>query len=132
MTNTLISIGISDLAGLEEQIELNFKDQKIFFDPGTPNKDIVFSGISAPITLCEDSCEYTFMFELKFRGSQSLKFVPMGKVTDANLKSSWSDPSFSGSFLPDDYKVESDNFQAHWNIYYSCPGNVLLEEDRLV
>ena len=46
-----ISIGISDLRGIEKQIDLNWNNDKLSFNPGTVTKDVVRSGINARIPL---------------------------------------------------------------------------------
>lgn len=58
-----------------------------------------------------------FSFDLKINGSESLKFLPIGKETDATMKSNWHSPSFDGNFLPDDNKeISQEGFTATWRI----------------
>jgi len=45
-----------------------------------------------------------------------LYFTPVGKVTDVNISSSWKNPSFNGAFLPDKRTINSNGFEANWNI----------------
>ena len=45
------NIGITDLKGIEEQIELDWNKNKIFFNPGTSTKDLVNSGINDALSL---------------------------------------------------------------------------------
>jgi inner membrane protein len=42
----------------------------------------------------------------------------MGKVTDINMNSNWSNPSFNGAFLPDTHKVDHNGFVANWNVLH--------------
>ncbi|CAM3457621.1 cell envelope integrity protein CreD [Aequorivita lipolytica] len=60
----------------------------------------------------------TFSFNLKINGSESLKFLPIGKETDATMKSNWHSPSFDGNFLPEDTnkEISKDGFTANWRI----------------
>lgn len=71
-----------------------------------PNAKEIFSG-----TL-------PFSFNLKINGSESLKFLPIGKETDATMKSNWHSPSFDGNFLPEDTnkQISKDGFTATWRI----------------
>ncbi|SRX54788.1 cell envelope integrity protein CreD [Aequorivita sp. CIP111184] len=59
-----------------------------------------------------------FSFNLKINGSESLKFLPIGKETDATMKSNWHSPSFDGNFLPEDTnkEISKDGFTATWRI----------------
>src|SRR5690606_26804012 len=59
-----------------------------------------------------------FSFDLKINGSESLKFLPIGKETDATMKSNWHSPSFDGNFLPEDTnkEISQDGFTATWRI----------------
>ncbi|MBN2669111.1 MAG: cell envelope integrity protein CreD [Bacteroidales bacterium] len=113
------NIGISDLKGIEKQIELDWNDQKAFFNSGTSSNDIVVSGISVPIKLAfDDSTDYQFNFKLSLKGSQSINFTPVGKTSDVHLSSNWPTPSFVGNFLPDDRSINEQGFTADWNILH--------------
>lgn len=59
-----------------------------------------------------------FSFDLKINGSESLKFLPIGKETDATMKSNWHSPSFDGNFLPEDTnkEISKDGFNATWRV----------------
>jgi inner membrane protein len=59
-----------------------------------------------------------FSFDLKINGSESLKFLPIGKETDATMKSNWHSPSFDGNFLPEDTnkEISQEGFTAAWRI----------------
>ncbi|MCK5338467.1 MAG: cell envelope integrity protein CreD [Bacteroidales bacterium] len=118
LDKAVLSLGISDLTGIEEQVSLQFNQETGLFDPGMISNDIIYSGINAPVVLCDDSCSYEFLFELKLKGSQMLYFVPMGKITDVNIESSWANPSFNGAFLPDTHHITDDGFTAGWNILH--------------
>lgn len=112
-------VGINDLRGIEEQINLNWNAEKISFNPGVSSNDVVSSGINALLTLNpEDSTEYKFNLSLDLKGSQLLYFTPVGKVTDVNLSSPWPNPSFNGAFLPDSREVTDAGFKANWNVLH--------------
>ena len=118
LDKAFISIGVTDLTGIEEQVSLQWNDETGVFDPGTVDTDIIYSGINAPVTICDDSCSYDFSFGIKLKGSQKLYFVPFGKLTDVTIMSSWSNPSFNGAFLPDDHDITANGFTANWNILH--------------
>ncbi|PKP05058.1 MAG: cell envelope integrity protein CreD [Bacteroidetes bacterium HGW-Bacteroidetes-6] len=112
-------IGIDDLRGIEQQVVLNWNNEKVSFNPGVSSSDIVESGINALIPLNpNDSTAYNFSLNLDLKGSQTLYFTPVGKVTDITLSSEWPDPSFNGAFLPDTRDVNDKGFSANWNVLH--------------
>jgi inner membrane protein len=114
-----ISIGISDLRGIEKQIDLTWDDRLYLFNPGTVTNNVLRSGINARIPIqVSDSASYPFSFSLDLKGSQLLYFVPVGKVTNITMNSSWNNPSFNGAFLPDSRQVNDSGFSANWNVLH--------------
>ncbi|MEQ9279010.1 MAG: cell envelope integrity protein CreD [Balneola sp.] len=120
--NAFLSIGISDLRGIEEQIDLKWGENTKVFNPGTITTNIISSGINAPLNISVNSngdiLSEPFAFNLKLKGSEYLRFVPVGKITDVELKSDWNTPSFDGAFLPDHRTVSDSGFVANWNILH--------------
>jgi inner membrane protein len=47
-----------------------------------------------------------------------LHFLPFGKRTTVNISSPWSDPSFTGNYLPDNRVVNNQGFNANWKVLY--------------
>lgn len=112
-----LAIGIRDLRGIEKQVTLNWNNAAIPFGSGVPTKDVVWGGLSADVAMTNDSNNtYAFGFELDLKGSQQLFFVPVGKETSIDLKSTWQNPSFNGAFLPDTHHVDAAGFNAHWEV----------------
>lgn len=112
-------IGINDLRGIEEQVNLTWNKENISFNPGVSSNDIVESGINALLSLDpNDSSAYNFNLNLDLKGSQLLYFTPVGKVTDIKLSSEWPNPSFNGAFLPDNRGVSEKGFIANWNVLH--------------
>lgn len=112
-------VGINDLRGIEEQVNLAWNNEQISFNPGVTSSDVVNSGINALLNLTEkDSTAYNFNLSLDLKGSQLLYFTPVGKVTDINVNSEWSNPSFNGAFLPDNREVTENGFNANWNVLH--------------
>ena len=114
-----LTMGITDLRGIEEQVKLNWNAEKYLFNPGVISTDIIGSGINSPVGINgKDSSSYSFSFDLDIKGSQFLYFTPVGKITDVNISSSWKNPSFTGAFLPDSRNVSDTGFTAYWNILH--------------
>jgi len=59
---------------------------------------------------------FAFKFQLNLNGSQQLTFAPAAQETTVNLSSDWSDPSFTGAFLPTERVIEGGGFSARWQV----------------
>ena len=55
-----------------------------------------------------------FSATLRIKGAGSLHFVPVGRETTVSASSTWSNPSFTGTALPDLRKVGDSGFVADW------------------
>lgn len=108
-------LGIPDLRGLEDQVKLQWNEENKVFDPGVPVPDLVTSGINAPVRVQAGS-PWHFKIDAALKGSGALFFTPVGKITDVSLKSPWSDPSFTGAFLPDQKHISATGFDADWKV----------------
>ena len=118
-----LSIGISDLRGIQNQIDVIFNDQTYNFNPGTPfiDKVTIPVGISAnvhakPVPSSKSLAPTSFNIEIQLKGSQRLYFIPTGKTTDVNIGSTWKSPSFGGNFLPLERNISNQGFNARWTI----------------
>lgn len=113
----LLAVGIPDLRGLNDQVSLQWGGKSSVFDPGIPVSGVAESGIHAPIFLsATDTGVDSFRIEVSLKGSGSLFFTPLGKVTDVRLSAPWADPSFTGAFLPDEKNITPQGFEASWRV----------------
>jgi inner membrane protein len=112
-----ISFNISDLRGIQKDAELNLDGKKYKLTPGL--KDKVFqNGFYSDLNLSTQDLPHNFDIELELNGMENLDFVPLGKFTEVNMKSSWNNPSFAGAFLPTSREVNEDGFTAQWKVNY--------------
>ena len=113
-----ITIGISDLRGIKNEINLNWNEEKLDVIPGSRIPEIIYSGITVNIpNLSEILNEnLSFNFSLDLQGSKNLSFIPVGSSTKVDLKSPWTSPSFNGNFLPDTRQINDDGFTASWSV----------------
>lgn len=113
-----LTINISDLRGIKETVSIKWNDKEKQVEPGSGIPSLVKSGITVHDIFDKDpdNDTFDFSFTLNLQGSQYLGFVPLGKETDINLSSSWADPSFTGSFLPDNRTVTDGGFTADYKI----------------
>lgn len=59
-----------------------------------------------------------FNFAITYNGSNSVKFIPVGKITTVSVDSDWESPSFEGSFAASDTTktINKKGFHADWKI----------------
>ncbi|AZQ64659.1 cell envelope integrity protein CreD [Flammeovirga pectinis] len=112
-----LTIGISDLRGIKNQIKMKWNDNLLTVKPGTKIPDLIESGVTIPIALTKENLSsFDFNFDLDLQGSQNLSFIPLGATTQVALKSNWNSPSFVGNFLPDQRDITEEGFTASWKV----------------
>lgn len=113
-----VAVGISDMKGLKENVILKWNDEEKNLSPGIETNDVLASGMStfAGVDKEKKSEKYFFDFNVVLNGSRDVLFSPIGKTTELKLASSWLDPSFQGAFLPEDYSLTENGFEANWKI----------------
>lgn len=113
-----LTINISDLRGIKEKIVMNWDGVEKQIEPGSSIPGVIKSGVTVTDIFTEkpDTNAKNFSFDLNLQGSQYLGFIPLGKETHVQLNSEWRDPSFSGSFLPDNRTVNEAGFTAEYTI----------------
>ena len=123
---------VSDVQGLKEDMVLNLAvtGQAVAGQgPSAITLDMVpakFStqqfqnalSASLPAGLADLHGPLEFSTTVKLKGSGNLLFVPVGKETKVEAASSWSNPSFTGTFLPDVRTVKDSGFVADWRVLY--------------
>jgi inner membrane protein len=112
----ILSFGISEMRGINKNIQLNWGKDQLNPKPGVKNKKIYTNGISTRVVINKDE-KNTFSMKLNLRGSEKINFYPLGRLTEVDLKSKWSSPSFEGAFLPKTRVINKDGFLAHWEIF---------------
>ncbi|MDH5609530.1 MAG: cell envelope integrity protein CreD [Cyclobacteriaceae bacterium] len=113
-----LTLGISDLRGIEEEINLTWGGQQVSVQPGSKISDIIHSGVTVILPDLEPhhNGNIDFSFDLTLQGSKNLSFVPVGSTTEVNLKSNWPAPGFVGNFIPDNREVTDQGFSSQWKV----------------
>lgn len=116
LSEAQILFGLSDFQGINEEIQMTWKDQQIVLNAGMPNNRLIEKGLSAPINLSLSDLNSTTKFDmkLKLRGSEGLFFLPYGKTTKVKLKANWPNPSFEGS--SPNSSLSDSSFNADWTM----------------
>jgi inner membrane protein len=117
-SKAMLNIGISDLRGIEEEVSLKQGNSKLAFLPGVSENALAGSGIHLPLEeVIHHFHENPFSIEISLKGSERLFFVPLGKETEVQMASTWKDPSFIGSFLPE-HNIRPEGFKATWKVLH--------------
>jgi len=112
-----VTLGLPDTRGIKEKVDLEWENKKYSFNPGVKTSDIVALGINTDIDLSQDNNDgQNFKIRLSLNGSRDLYFAPLGRSTQVELSSAWSDPSFQGAFLPESHTINEAGFTAKWKV----------------
>ncbi|MEN8141497.1 MAG: cell envelope integrity protein CreD [Thermodesulfobacteriota bacterium] len=114
----VFAIGLTDMRGIKENINVIFADENYAVSPGLKTSDIARAGVSAPVPLSQGDRAKEFSFSLNLNGSEQIRFTPLGEETVVSLKSSWASPSFNGAFLPSQRQISEDGFVANWRVLH--------------
>lgn len=118
-----VSVGISDIRGIKNSLQLQLDKQSYEFEPGSELK-ILGDGVHAafPLDVIQDVSEQpkklSFAFKLLLDGTEQLHVSPIGKETHVELRSDWPHPRFTGNFLPVERSVSEAGFSARWQTSY--------------
>lgn len=116
LEDAFVSVGISDMTGLRDIVEINWNGREYIASPGVETNDVIESGFSFSPDPGPDSRAFNFDFELNLNGSMGLLFSPVGEQTTVQITSDWPNPSFTGHFLPVSREVNTGGFSATWNV----------------
>ncbi|MAP54606.1 cell envelope integrity protein CreD [Altibacter sp.] len=110
----------SNLNGIRSGLEVQLGAETVAMSPRY-DQHYLNTIQSDPLkTLTVESAEpVSFSFDLKINGSESLKFIPVGKKTTVRMDSDWHSPSFDGKYLPDDgtKEISKSGFYADWQVF---------------
>ncbi len=111
-----LSFNVDDPKGIQQNIVLKWDDVVQRIDPGLKEKNIFTNGFHSVIAINKDKPLGSFEINLSLNGVDDLNFVPMGKSTEVNVTSTWSNPAFIGNFLPAERNISDKGFTASWNV----------------
>jgi inner membrane protein len=111
-----LCLDISDAKGLQDELHMQWNDSTLSFAPAYVNNAVIKEGFMSPVALTETDASKGFSFSthINLNGSEELLFTPVGKETTIEMRSSWPDPSFTGSQLPQTSNIKGSGFVAQW------------------
>lgn len=110
-----LSVFVSDIRGLDQLPEFQWNQQDMDFESGSLVSEKM-SGMHVKLEKFDPEKLKLQKFSLQFpvRGMQKIAFSPLGKDTSVDIEADWPHPSFIGRYLPSDYHVDSNRFNARW------------------
>ncbi len=118
VTECAITLGISDLRGIEGNVDLELDGRTYTFTEGSAGVRDEKSHVREVLTLDKRAMDgvtaIPFRLTFKMKGSEYLMVKPYGEMTEVSIRSDCPDPSFTGDFLPSERDVREDGFDAKW------------------
>ena len=111
-----VTVLITDVRALTNSNGLKWGERVVALEPGAKFGDS--SGVHAPLRPSDLSEEtIPFSLHLSLNGSNKLAVAPVGSQTEFEVKSNWADPSFEGSWLPQEKTpITADGFESRWSV----------------
>ena len=114
-----LSLIVSDAHGLADNVVLVVNGKPLSAVPGSGLSNS--SGVQVPLALAGPD-NLTLDTNFLLRGSREFSIAPLGRRTTARIDSTWASPSFFGTFLPTDRRIDANGFTASWVVPYLARG----------
>lgn len=84
------------------------------------DEDNYFGTLETDAFTYNPSQKLDFNFNMSYNGSNSVQFIPVGKITTTSVNANWDSPSFIGNFAASDTtkKITNKDFHADWKILH--------------
>lgn len=108
-------VGISDIRGIENALELSLDDQRLPFEAGT-GLDWMAGGVHVSLPQLDGQAarEFSYAFDLALQGTGQFHVLPVGRSSRVQMQANWPHPSFVGSYLPASREIDAQGFTARW------------------
>lgn len=111
-----VIMAVNDPKGIAGKLGIDWNGRELAMEPGLPDKYLSSRTVSVPVRAASDIKDYSFSLNLALHGSSSFMVEPVGRLTNVSLTSPWTNPSFTGSFLPESRQVSDKGFSAKWQV----------------
>ena len=115
-----IIVKTTNLKSIKSELKIQLNNDKFSFEPQNSDKSeysvLATNNFDYKALIKND--KINFNFGITYNGSNSVKFIPVGKVTTISVDSDWESPSFEGSFAASDTTktINKKGFHADWKI----------------
>lgn len=112
-----ILVKTTNLKSSKSDLNLKLNDSTLTFE-SKANSDKYYDDLESDVFDLKDLKTLSFNFQMKYNGSNSVKFVPVAKNTTVSIDSDWQNPSFEGIFAANttSKSITKNGFHADWNI----------------
>ncbi len=117
--DAVLAIGISDGRAIAEMPAARINGKPAAFRPGgqrvTAAPPQIVTSVGGHLAAAANP-SLSFDVSLRLKGSESLRFIPVGDTTSVSVTSDWANPSFSGNYLPVERSINETGFSASWQV----------------
>lgn len=115
-----IIVKTTNLKSIKSELKIQLNKDTYSFEPQNADKSeysVLATNIFDYKALAGNNT-IDFNFAIIYNGSNSVKFIPIGKITNVSVDSDWESPSFEGTFAASDTTktVNKTGFHADWKI----------------
>jgi len=111
-----LHLGLLDLTGLRSAV-LTWDGEPRPLGPGRGVGDLWPLGLVSAVGGTGGPGQgHEVVVRMTVLGSGGFEVLPLARTTRVNLESPWLDPSFIGTFLPEERRLGADGFTARWTV----------------
>lgn len=112
-----ILVKTTNLKSSKSDLNLKLNDSNYAFE-SKANTDKYYDDLESDVFDLKDLKTLSYKFQMKYNGSNSVKFVPVAKNTKVSIDSDWQNPSFEGIFSANtgSKTITKKGFHADWTI----------------
>ncbi len=118
---TVIVVKTTNLKSIKSDLKIKLNEQTLSFESKPSEENDIYGTLESDFfdyKLLSKNENIDFSFNMLYNGSNSVEFVPVGKVTNVSIDSDWQSPSFDGAFSKNDTTFTSTpkGFHADWKV----------------
>ena len=115
-----VIVNTTNLKSIKSDLKISLNDQFFSFESKSNNQSNygVLESNQFDYIALQNQDKINFKFQMKFNGSESVQFIPIGKTTNVKIDSDWKSPSLMGTFAANEEnkKIDSTGFHAEWKL----------------
>lgn len=115
-----IVVKTTNMKSIKSELKMQLNQQTLRFEPKSEEDEFYGTLETDPFNYAKLTQNNTlaFDFKMQYNGSNSIKFLPVGKTTTVSIDSDWDSPSLEGAFAANDTtkSVGKKGFHADWKI----------------